>query len=57
MTQYLKERIKEKIEERFGSIDNYGAYADNGTWVSTQEFYTLVCEVIDENSDVFESEE
>lgn len=57
MKNYLIEAIKEKIEQEFGCIDDMGCYTDNGKWLSTFSLFSVVCEAIEDNSDIFESEE
>ena len=49
----MKNAIKEAIEKAFGKINDYGCYADNGKWMSTESMFELVCDVIDENDYMF----
>ena len=54
--QEMKEAIKQRIEEVFGEINNYGSYAHNGEWVSTESVFNLGCSVIDENDYLFDED-
>lgn len=37
-----KEELIDLLLERYGSINNFGCYTDNGEWISTQEFVDLI---------------
>lgn len=39
-----KEELIELIKEKYGKIDNYGCYTDNGEWLSTQEIVDCINE-------------
>lgn len=56
MKEILKNEIESKIKEVYGEIDDTGCY-NNGEWMSLQRLYWLVCDAIDENDYLFESEE
>ena len=49
----MKNAIKEAIEEVFGSIDDCGCYKRNGSWLSTESMFELICNVINENDYMF----
>lgn len=48
----MKDAIKEAIERMFGEIDDSGCY-NNGSWMSTESMFELVCNVIDDNDYMF----
>lgn len=37
-----KEELIDLLMERYGSINNFGCYADNREWISTQAFVDLI---------------
>jgi hypothetical protein len=52
----MKDAIREAIEKKFGKIDNSGCYS-NGSWMSTECIFELVCDVIDDNEYLFNDED
>ena len=49
----MKQAIREAIIARYGKIDSLGCYSGKD-WLSTEDIYELVCDIIDENDYMFE---
>jgi hypothetical protein len=50
----MKEAIRGAIERKFGEISDSGCYSGiGGEWMSTQRFFDLVCDTIDDNDWLF----
>lgn len=47
-TDELKDAIKKAIEKAYGKIDDSGCYC-NGKWMSTENIFKLISNVIDDN--------
>jgi hypothetical protein len=48
----LKNAIETALIKKYGSIDNLGCY-NNGSWISTEIVFNLICEIINENEHLF----
>jgi hypothetical protein len=48
----LKNAIETALTKMYGGIDNFGCYK-NGAWISTEIFFNLFCEIINENEHLF----
>jgi hypothetical protein len=48
----LKNAIEAALTKIYGNIDNLGCY-NNGSWISTEAVFNLICETINENEHLF----
>jgi hypothetical protein len=48
----LKNAIEIALIKRYGEINDLGCYK-NGAWISTETILNLICEIINENENLF----